>query len=104
MKKSTVKHSIASTLLLAGLPAITHAQAFKNFAGDFVLLLNQFVYVIMGFALVFFLFGVVRFIASAGDDQSREQGKQLMVWGTISLFVMTAVWGLVTILHDSFFS
>ncbi len=86
------------------LPVVVYGQSFKNFAAGVVELINKFVYIVTAFAFIFFLFGLVRFITTAGDDQSREQGKQLMIWGTISLFVMVAIWGLIEILKNTFFT
>ena len=101
MKKEVYKKMFLSLVVL--FPAVVGATTFKDLAGDFIELLNQFVYVLTGFSFVFFLYGVVRFIGTAGDDKSREQGRKLMVWGIISLFVMFAVWGLVGILQSTFF-
>lgn len=42
-------------------------------------------------ALLMFFWGVVKYIRS--DD--KEEGKKIMVWGIIALFVMSSVWGLV---------
>jgi hypothetical protein len=52
-------------------------------------------------AIVYFFFGIVRFLGRAGDDKSREEGKGIMVWGMIALFVMVALWGLVGYLQTT---
>lgn len=44
-------------------------------------------------ALLFFFYGVVKYIWSEG--QNKAEGKQIMIWGVIALFVMSSVWGLV---------
>jgi hypothetical protein len=46
-------------------------------------------------ALLVFFWGLVQFIANAGDDDKRKEGKQHMIWGIVGLFVMVSVWGLV---------
>jgi len=46
-------------------------------------------------ALLVFFWGLVKFIAKAGDEKAVGDGKNFMIWGLISLFVMVTVWGLV---------
>ncbi len=84
-------------------PSFLFAQTFKTFAGKVIDVLNSAAMLIMALSLLLFIIGIVRFIATAGDDNSRAEGKQLMVWGTISLFAMVSVWGLVTIIRSTFF-
>ncbi|MFA5764053.1 MAG: hypothetical protein WCX27_01130 [Candidatus Paceibacterota bacterium] len=62
--------------------------------------LARLVYLIMAIAVVAFMFGVFRFMRAEGDG--RQQGKELMFWGIIGLFVMVSLWGLVAILQGTF--
>lgn len=59
--------------------------------------------VLAGVALAFFLYGLVDFIANADNEQKRIKGKNLMTWGVVALFVMVSMWGLVNMLHNTFF-
>lgn len=59
---------------------------------------KQIVPILVGFALVIFLWGIFKFIKNGGDEKAREEGKQIMLWGVIGLFVMLCVWGFVAIL------
>ena len=52
-------------------------------------------------AVVFFLFGLVKFMAQAGDEKSHEDGKALMVWGMIALFVMVGLWSIIGYMQTS---
>ena len=56
----------------------------------------------IGIALVGFLWGVAKFILAAEDTSKREEGRNLMLYGIIALFVMISIWGLVTILAGTF--
>ena len=58
-------------------------------------LVADIVLVLIIVALLVFFWGLVKFIAKAGDEKAVEEGRNLMVWGVISLFVMITVWGLV---------
>jgi hypothetical protein len=100
MKKSLIK--IAALSLLA-FPLSAHAQlaglqGLLEQANAFVSRLIPFV---IGIAVLVFLWGVLVFITHAGDETARANGRQLMLWGIIGLFVMVSVWGLVRILGDT---
>lgn len=51
-------------------------------------------------ALLLFFWGVVKYIWAEG--QGKDEGKKIMVWGVIALFVMASVWGLVAFIADEF--
>jgi hypothetical protein len=48
-------------------------------------------------ALLFFFYGIAKYIWSVG--QEKEEGKKIMIWGVIALFVMSSVWGLVSFIQ-----
>jgi len=50
-------------------------------------------------ALLFFFYGVAKYVWSAGGD--KEEGKKIMIWGVVALFVMSSVWGLVYFIRDN---
>jgi hypothetical protein len=84
-------------------PFFTYAQTLRDLGRGVVDFLNRVAVFVMALAVVFFVIGVIRFIATAGDDQSRVAGKQQMIWGVISLSVMVSVWGIVQIIRTTFF-
>lgn len=55
-------------------------------------------------ALVVFLSGVVKYIRSGDNEESRQGGRTMMIYGLIVLFVMVAFWGIVRIVVRTFFS
>jgi hypothetical protein len=55
-------------------------------------------------ALIMFLTGVIKYVKNGDNEESREAGRGMMLFGIIALFVMTSVWGLVKILYSSFFT
>lgn len=52
-------------------------------------------------AMVVFIWGVLKFIQGSENEETREKGKQFMLWGIIGLAVMLSVWGLVSIFTKS---
>jgi len=65
----------------------------------FATAIETFVPALLAVGVAIFAWGTVTFIATAGNDQSRAAGKQRMIWGVITLFVIVSVWGLVSILQ-----
>ena len=65
-------------------------------------IVTAFIPVAFGAAVVFFFFGMAKFILHAGDDQQRSEGKQIMLWGIIALFIISSIWGIVYLLANFF--
>lgn len=51
--------------------------------------------IMAGIGLLGFFWGLVRYIFSQGSEQQKVEGKQIMVYGLIALFVMFSVWGII---------
>ena len=66
-------------------------------------IINQAVILVVALALLFFFWGVARFILNADNEEKRTEGKRVMIWGIIALFVMLFVWQIVNILANTFF-
>ena len=101
MKKlSKINYSVLAILI--ALPMVTLAaeglfgilQILKDFIAALVPL-------IIGIAVIYFLFGVLKYVI-AKDSDSQKEARSIMVMGIIVLFVMVSVWGLVNILQDTF--
>ncbi|OGZ06955.1 MAG: hypothetical protein A2942_01320 [Candidatus Lloydbacteria bacterium RIFCSPLOWO2_01_FULL_50_20] len=60
-----------------------------------IALISAIIPVLVGFAVVVFFWGVVKFIAHSGDEKALQEGKQLMIWGMIGIFVIVALWSVV---------
>jgi len=52
-------------------------------------------------AVVVFFWGMVKYMSSLGDEKKRADGKYMMAWGIVALFVMVSVWGLVAIITNT---
>ena len=96
-------------LIVGGLSLANLAQAQGLRFGvegspNFKLFLNQYVLeplglvvpLIASLALLAFFWGLVKFVFNlSGDTKSVKDGRDLMVWGTIALFIMVSVWGII---------
>jgi len=86
-------------------PALAFADdGFKNFK-ELVLwaagLVNLAIPVAGGIALLVFLWGLVKFISKSGDAKNNAEGKSLMIWGIIALFVMISYMGIIKIFQQT---
>ncbi|MFA5838391.1 MAG: pilin [Candidatus Paceibacterota bacterium] len=54
--------------------------------------------IVIALALLYFFYGLARYILNAGNEEKKAEGKNIMIYGIIALFVMVSVWGLVSIL------
>ncbi len=55
--------------------------------------------VIFALAFLTFVYGVVKYFFLSGEsDDSREEGRQFILWGILGLALLLSVWGVVNIL------
>lgn len=57
--------------------------------------------ILVAAAVVYFLYGVLKFVASGDEEEGRKAGRQRMIHGIIAIAVMVSLWGLVGILQDT---
>jgi len=63
-------------------------------------LVSNLVKLAIALALLVFFWGLVKFIFKiGGDEKAVAQGRPLMIWGLVALFVIISVWGLVRLLQ-----
>jgi hypothetical protein len=79
----------------------TNLKTFKDIVSLIVnCYFNDLIYIMLGLAIIFFMFGVFKFMTAEGDD--KKAGKDIIVWGIIGIFVLISMWGLVAILQNTF--
>jgi hypothetical protein len=64
-------------------------------------IVNSLIPILFAVGVLVFFWGIVRYIFAAGNEGAKAEGKQVMIWGVIALFVMSAVWGLVTLIRQT---
>jgi len=51
--------------------------------------------------LLYFFWGVAKYIKDgAGSDQAAAEGKRIMGWGIVGLFVAFSVWGIISFIQS----
>jgi len=53
-------------------------------------------------ALLGFFWGIAMFIWNAGNEKRRAEGRNIMMWGLITLFVMLSILGILNALQVTF--
>ena len=93
MKKNTL-------FIGAILPAFAFSADGINGLLDTILgWVNALIPIAFALALLLFFVAIAKFVLAAGDSTAQEEGRNLMVWGVIAIFVMASVFGLVTFLQ-----
>ena len=58
--------------------------------------------ILMIIATIVFIWGIISYVLAAGSDERKKEAKNLIIWGLIGLFVMVAMWGLVSVIGSTF--
>ena len=100
MSKAAGIGSFAGLLAFAPLAALA-APTFKQIVeGPIMRIGDLLVTLLYAIAFLVFIFGIFKYFFGSGAnaEENRQKGKQLMLWGVISLAVLFAVWGIVKVL------
>ncbi len=52
-------------------------------------------------AIIYFFYGVAKYIGKGGDPKAQEEGKNIMIYGVIGIAVMASVYGIVAYLQST---
>ncbi len=78
-------------------------KSFQEVIGALGKLLNYGIGVLVGVAVLVFFIGLVKFIFKLGGDaKAVEEGRNMMIWGILGLFIMIAIWGIIAFFQKSF--
>lgn len=101
-------YALNGTALLL-LPIVASAQQFDESGGRFGELLldvliftnNVLIPFILGIGFLFFVWGMFRyFIAGGANEESREKGRNIMIYATLGFVLIIIFWGIINILTD----
>jgi hypothetical protein len=86
-------------------PIITLAQInagpASNSISQITGLINKIIPLLVGIAVLLFLWGVLKYVLAGSDDaEKRKDARGFMIWGIVAIFVMVSVWGLVGLLQN----
>lgn len=98
------KLAYLGTSLLAPAFAFAAISSIQDLGTTILEIINEvLVPIVFAIAFIVFIWGVFQyFIQGGSDEEAKEKGKSLMLWGLIGFFLMVSVWGLVNILVGTF--
>lgn len=64
-------------------------------------ILTPIIVLLFALAVVYFLFGVAKFVRNQDNETELEAGKQHMVWGVVGISIMVAVYGILNLIQSS---
>jgi NADH:ubiquinone oxidoreductase subunit 6 (subunit J) len=94
-------------IVLALSPSAAFAQTLgavnniNDVSSKFISILNTVTVLLISLAVVWIIISVVRYLIIQGPEQRKEGGMRIL-WGIVGLFVILSIWGLVSILTNSF--
>lgn len=65
-------------------------------------IVNPIILLLSAAAFVLFIWGVFEFIANAGDETKRTEGKRAIMWGLVGLVIIFGVYGIINIALGTF--
>ena len=104
MKKILSKIALFAFITL---PTIAFAQTgnIYNQANTFVDSLGKIVKnlipIVFALGVLGFFWGLVLYIFSQGNEEKKKDGKGIMLWALVALFVMASVWGIIGLAQNA---
>ncbi len=100
MKKSLLVY----ISLLALVPGVTFAATnmkLSDLVGKIAQYFNQALYLLMGFAVVTFVYYVIKYFIQP-ESVKKVEAAQYVLWSIVGFFIILSMWGLVNILISTF--
>ncbi len=80
----------------------TTNNSLTNLGTDFITLIKNIVIpALFALAIVYFFYGLAKFILAAGDAKKVAEGRGIMIWGIIAIAIMAALFGIVQFLTSA---
>ena len=64
-------------------------------------IINPIIALLFALALVYFLYGVAKYLLNPDSEEVRKSSKSQMLWGVIGMFIMISVFGIMTIIINT---
>jgi phosphate starvation-inducible membrane PsiE len=94
----------SSTALALTVPffAFAATPTFGDILRDIGGLVTLGIWLVGWMGLLFFFWGLTGYVLNSGDSKKQEEGRRIMVWGLLTLFVMFSIGGLIFALQETF--
>lgn len=84
-------------------PASAVPVTFKFVVNVVIGLINTAIPFLIGVAFLLVVWGIFKYVAAGGDNEKIAEGRRVIIWGVLTLFIMLSFWGLVTVVCTSLF-
>jgi len=64
-------------------------------------IINPIIVFLFAVATLIFLYGIVEFLANPANEETRDKGKQHIIWGVVGLAIMVSVFGIMQLIINS---
>lgn len=81
----------------------TYPKDFKEVVCFFLGFINKLLPILVAMTMLVFFWGLVGLIRNSGDEKAVKEGKQLMLWGIVGLFVLVSFAGIISLFTGDFF-
>ncbi len=101
MSKGLLKLFATATVLLVPLVAAAQANALISFLQLLILYMRQIIPILALFVMIAFTWGIVKFIFHSGNEETHADGKNMMIWGAVGIFVLIGLWSILGFIRTS---
>lgn len=92
---------VAALLLLGIVPYSAQAQSLQTVIAEVGRVIDFLLPVAVSLALLTFFWGLIKYLWNLDNQEARKEGKSLMTYGILALFVMVSIWGIVIFIGRS---
>ena len=64
-------------------------------------IINPLIILLFALAVVYFVYGLARYLLSPDNEEIRKSSKSHMLWGIIGMFIMVSVFGIMTLILNT---
>lgn len=107
LKKITSCFKLENILLVVVLlflfsPIVAEAKSIKDMIQVLIDILGLIVKLLWLLAFAVFIWGIVQFIAAAGNSSKKDAAKNYIIYGLIGIFVLLSFMGIIKIVGETF--
>ena len=82
--------------------AAIDATAFGKVVSPIIVnIVYPIVELMFGIALVAFVYGIIQMVIHGADETARATGKNMILYGTIGMFIMLSAWGIIYLISNT---
>lgn len=65
-------------------------------------IINPLIVLLFALAMVYFIFGIAKYLLSPGNEEVRKTSKEHMLWGILGMVIMISVFGILSLIMNTF--